>query len=154
MARRSRFGMIMPAVLLAWAAPAIAGEIDVASALEAIRSKHKLPAIAAAVADDERIIASAAIGVRRLGESTSVELQDRFHIGSCTKAMTATMIATLVEAGEMRWETTIAELFPELKAEIHEEYAGVTLEQLREKYPDVYRQLHPAISADASARLD
>ena len=31
---------------------------------------------------------------------------------------------------------------------------GVTLEQLHEEYPDVYRQLHPAISADASARLD
>ncbi len=29
--------------------------------------------------------------------------------------------------------------------------SGVTLEQLQEKYPAVYRQLHPAISADASA---
>jgi hypothetical protein len=28
--------------------------------------------------------------------------------------------------------------------------SGVTLQQLREEHPDVYRQLHPAISADAS----
>jgi hypothetical protein len=31
---------------------------------------------------------------------------------------------------------------------------GLTLEQLREEHPEVYRVLHPAISADASARLD
>ncbi|HEV2293287.1 MAG TPA: hypothetical protein VGR35_05490 [Tepidisphaeraceae bacterium] len=31
---------------------------------------------------------------------------------------------------------------------------GVTLQQLRENHPDVYRKLHPAISADASAARD
>ncbi len=31
---------------------------------------------------------------------------------------------------------------------------GLTLQQLREEYPDVYRKLHPAISADASAARD
>ncbi len=28
--------------------------------------------------------------------------------------------------------------------------SGMTLEQLRESHPDVYRRLHPAMSADAS----
>ncbi len=32
--------------------------------------------------------------------------------------------------------------------------SGLTLGQLREEYPDVYRRLHPAISADASAGRD
>ncbi|MGB7159921.1 MAG: hypothetical protein WBD40_17780 [Tepidisphaeraceae bacterium] len=31
---------------------------------------------------------------------------------------------------------------------------GLTLQELREQYPEVYRKLHPAISADASARVD
>jgi hypothetical protein len=31
---------------------------------------------------------------------------------------------------------------------------GLTLQQLREEHPAVYRRLHPAISADASARVD
>ncbi len=31
---------------------------------------------------------------------------------------------------------------------------GLTLHELRQHYPDVYRKLHPAISADASARVD
>ena len=31
---------------------------------------------------------------------------------------------------------------------------GLTLQQLRDQHPDIYRKLHPAISADASARLD
>lgn len=32
--------------------------------------------------------------------------------------------------------------------------SGLTLQQLREEYPAVYRRLHPAISADASVRRD
>ncbi len=32
--------------------------------------------------------------------------------------------------------------------------SGLTLGELREEYPDVYRRLHPAISADASAARD
>ena len=32
--------------------------------------------------------------------------------------------------------------------------SGVTLEQLRANHPAVYRQLHPAISADAHASID
>ena len=32
--------------------------------------------------------------------------------------------------------------------------SGLTLQQLREEHPDVYRQLHPAISADAHASID
>ena len=32
--------------------------------------------------------------------------------------------------------------------------SGLTLEQLRERHPALYRRLHPAMTADASARLD
>jgi len=32
--------------------------------------------------------------------------------------------------------------------------SGMTLRELREEHPAVYRQLHPAISADASVRRD
>lgn len=124
------WSIVLAAALIAWPPHALAGELDLASVLEVIRSKHKLPAIAAAVADDERIVASAAIGVRRLGEPASVEFHDRFHVGSCTKAMTATMIATLVESGEVSWSTTLAQTFPELAGEMNEQYKTVTLEQL------------------------
>ena len=40
-------------------------------------------------------------------------INDQVHIGSNTKAMTSTMLATLVEDGTFinGWETTISEVF-------------------------------------------
>src|SRR5262249_21936799 len=52
------------------------------------------------------------------------------HIGSCTKAMTATLIAMLVEEHKLRWEMTIAEGLPKLAASIDRSYRDVTLAQL------------------------
>ncbi len=69
-------------------------------------------------------------GVRKLGDSTQATLQDRWYLGSCTKAMTATLIAALVERGAMKWETTIEAALPDLAADIRTEYRSVTVEQL------------------------
>ena len=55
---------------------------------------------------------------------------DVFHIGSCTKSMTATLTAMLIEEGKLRWDTTIAEVFPELKGKMDQQYEAVTVEQL------------------------
>jgi CubicO group peptidase (beta-lactamase class C family) len=55
---------------------------------------------------------------------------DRWHIGSCTKAMTATLIAALVEDGTLSWDTTIGDAFPGLAKKIRREWADVTVEQL------------------------
>lgn len=84
-------------------------------ALESIRKKHDLPALAVVVVKDGRICDRAAAGVRKWGESAPVTTNDIFHIGSCTKAMTATLTAMLIEEGKLRWDSTLAELLPELK---------------------------------------
>lgn len=38
---------------------------------------------------------------------------DRWHIGSNTKAMTALLWARLVERGKLRWDSTVPEMFPD-----------------------------------------
>lgn len=98
--------------------------------LEPIRGKYKLPALAAAMVKGDRTTGIGAVGVRRAGHAERVSMSDRFHIGSCTKSMTATLCAILVEQGKLRWDTTIAENFPELADKIRAEYRLVTLEQL------------------------
>ena len=55
---------------------------------------------------------------------------DVFHIGSDTKSMTATLTAMLIEEGKLRWDTTIADVFPELKGKMDKQYEAVTVEQL------------------------
>jgi CubicO group peptidase (beta-lactamase class C family) len=98
--------------------------------LEPIRAKHKLPALAAAVVATEGIQAIGATGVRRAGHDEPVTINDLWHLGSCTKAMTATLVARLVEQGKLRWTTSLGETFPELKKTMDPAWPAVTLEQL------------------------
>ncbi len=97
--------------------------------LEQIRGEYQVPAMAAAIVRNGEIVA-AATGIRRIDELQTVELDDRFHIGSVSKPITATVIATLVEDRMLHWETTIGEALPELAGRIKEDYRDVTLEQL------------------------
>jgi CubicO group peptidase (beta-lactamase class C family) len=79
---------------------------------------------------DQKLVAVGAVGVRKLGADAKMTIADHVHIGSCTKAMTATHLATLVESGKLRWDSTLADVFPDLKARFHENLASVTLEHL------------------------
>lgn len=102
----------------------------VEAVLEPIRAVRDIPGLAAAVIRGEDVVAIGAVGVRRAGDPKPVTVDDRFHLGSCTKAMTATLIAQLVEEGSLSWSTTLAESFPELASTMHSDYRNVTLEQL------------------------
>jgi CubicO group peptidase (beta-lactamase class C family) len=106
------------------------GTRDLAGILEPIRQKNKLPALAAAVVKDGRIAAVGAVGVRRAGGSERVAVGDRFHIGSCTKSMTATLCALLIEQGKLKWDSTIGEVFSDQAGKILPAYHDVTLDQL------------------------
>src|SRR5258708_35704842 len=66
--------------------------------------------MAAAVLRGERIIAQGAAGVRKRGTAERITIADRFHLGSCTKAMTATLVALLVQEGKLNVTTTLSDL--------------------------------------------
>ncbi len=59
-----------------------------------------------------------------------MRVTDLVHLGSCTKAMTATMIGTLVDEGKLTWGSTFLELFPNAAKELHRDFQTVTLAQL------------------------
>src|SRR3954467_10099541 len=86
--------------------------------------------MAAAVLRGERIIAQGAAGVRKRGTAERITLDDRFHLGSCTKAMTATLVAMLVEEGKLNWTTTLGELFADMVKPMHPAWEKVTLRQV------------------------
>lgn len=95
--------------------------------LQPLRDKYELPAMAAVVISEGKIIAEGAVGVRKYGDKTPVTIDDQFHLGSCGKAMTATIIAMLVEQGKLKWTSTLVEIFPEMKDEMLPKYRDVTL---------------------------
>jgi CubicO group peptidase (beta-lactamase class C family) len=93
-------------------------------------TRYNLPSIAAAVVKNGKVISAGAVGTRRVGARIPVTINDPFHIGSDTKAMTALLAAMLVEEGKLRWDITVSEVFPELAGKMDQRLRRVTLEQL------------------------
>lgn len=98
--------------------------------LKPIVAKYKVPGMVAAIIEGDRIAAIGAAGLRKRGGTEQITADDQIHIGSDTKAMTATLIAMLVEEGKLTWGTTLAEVFPERAKKMHPAWRGVTIEQL------------------------
>jgi len=104
--------------------------VDLSPDLAPVREEFKLPAVAAAVIVEGRLHALGVTGVRKDGNDVKAEPNDPFHLGSCTKAMTASLIGLLVQQGKLKWETPLSEYFPELKDTMHPDYREVTLGHL------------------------
>jgi CubicO group peptidase (beta-lactamase class C family) len=98
--------------------------------LAAARDKAHLPAVAALIQIDGKIEADAALGVRELGHPEPAGLDDRWHLGSDTKAMTATMIARLAERNLLGFDETLAQIFPGIAARMDPQLCNVTVTQL------------------------
>ncbi len=98
--------------------------------LEPYLKEFTLPALAAAVFKDGAVIAAGAAGTRRAGEDIPVTIEDRFHLGSDSKAFTALLVGQFVEQGKLRWDSTLADVFPELQDSMDAEFAKITLQEL------------------------
>lgn len=109
-------------------APTIEGE-DLASLVSSTRAAYGLPGVAAALVSSGGVETSVD-GVRRAGFEDRVQPADRFHIGSNAKALTATLIAKLVEEGRLTWQTRPAEVLARQCESIDPGFTDVTLEQL------------------------
>jgi D-alanyl-D-alanine carboxypeptidase len=109
------------------AADAASG-VDLSSTLAPIAAQAGLPALAALASDDTTILGDGVTGVRKLGDPTLATMHDTWHLGSDTKAMTATLTAEYVDAGTLAWDTTVAVAFPGLT--IDPGYQQVTIAML------------------------
>lgn len=98
--------------------------------LEPIRAQYELPALAAAVVKDGKIVAQGAVGVRVLGMNIPVTQEDRFHLGSDGKAMTATLAGMMIDEGKLRWDSTIGEVLGPVIPGLKPKFAAIALEQL------------------------
>lgn len=103
---------------------------QISRTLGEIIKAHEIPGMVAAIVTGDGSIEIGCAGVRKQGDPQPITIFDRMHIGSCTKSMTATMIATLVEDGTISFETTIGEVFNDPNGSMHEAWRDVTLHQL------------------------
>ena len=99
---------------------------------QVLDANSDLPAVAAAVIDGGSLKALGSLGVRKYGDPTLVTRDDCFHLGSCTKAMTATLTGLLRAEGWIDWNTTLADAFTDLidAGSMHLDYMPVTIAML------------------------
>lgn len=98
--------------------------------LKQMVAKEKIPGMIAAICDADGVLSIGSVGVRKEGAKAAFAKDDVVHIGSCTKALTSMMLATLVADGTMTWNTTLIEVFPEYMNNVHAGYHNVTLWEL------------------------
>jgi CubicO group peptidase (beta-lactamase class C family) len=104
------------------------GDPRIVGLLGPIREQYGLPALGGAVVDATGLRAKGVVGARRKGDAAEATVDDLWHLGSDTKAMTATMIAALVEQGKLSWDTTIGGAFPQMQ--LPDTVRAITLLQL------------------------
>jgi len=102
---------------------------ELADVLDAIVADTGVPALGAAVFDSDGLIEQAVAGQRTRGGDDPVTVDDVFHLGSNTKAMTAALLARLDEQGPIGFDTTLGDAFGET-TDVHDDYTNVTLAQL------------------------
>jgi D-alanyl-D-alanine carboxypeptidase len=103
---------------------------EIKNLLDKQTQDQHLVGIASLVIRSNTIVGMATSGVKHQGGSTPLGPADLWHLGSSTKAITATMIARLVDAGKLSWTTTPVEIFPDWKEMMHPAFRNITIEQL------------------------
>lgn len=98
------------------------------AALDAVFAEAAPPALAAGIVTRDGLGWSGVRGVRRAGSEALATMDDRWHLGSNTKAMTAAVFGRLVQRGRARWDMPLAEAFPALI--IDPAWAAITLDDL------------------------
>ena len=72
---------------------------DLSAEILTIVTSSNVPAIAAAAVSSEGLQAIGAAGIRKVGDETKVTINDKFQLGSCGKALTATLMGIIINEG-------------------------------------------------------
>jgi CubicO group peptidase (beta-lactamase class C family) len=103
---------------------------DCSALVGAVLASHRAPGLWAATVDLEGATSIGVAGVRKQGTNELLTLTDAVHLGSNTKAMTATLIAQLIEANALQLQSTMSDLFPDLSQRMDSAMSTVTVSQL------------------------
>lgn len=98
------------------------------SLMTGLSQKHNLPGIGVAVLKGSDLVLKEAVGVKEVGKPDQIRTKDKFHLGSQTKAMTAMLIAKLVDQKRIKFDTKISTLLPGVN--FHPDHKNTTIEML------------------------
>ena len=94
---------------------------------DSIRKFYHIPELAYAVVSSTQVYEMQILGITKINTERVAKADDRFRIGSNTKAITGFIAALLVKKHKIAWDTKFFDLYPELKAKSNPAYYHLTL---------------------------
>ncbi|WP_251006626.1 serine hydrolase domain-containing protein [Stenotrophomonas sp. ISL-67] len=79
------------------------------------RQHYTLPGLAMAVVDDGQVVYTHTAGERRVGSGEPIDADTLFKIASNSKAMTAAVLARLVDRGLLAWDDPVTRYLPQFR---------------------------------------
>jgi CubicO group peptidase (beta-lactamase class C family) len=74
-----------------------------------------VPGVGLALVDHGKVVYEGGLGVRELGDPAPVDPDTLFMIASNTKGMSTLLLARLVDAGKLKWDEPVTEVYPSFK---------------------------------------
>ena len=81
--------------------------------VEATVARYRLPGIAVGVIEDGQVVYTRTVGETVAGSGDPVTSDTLFKIASNSKAMTASLLARLVQAGKLDWDAPVTKYLPD-----------------------------------------
>ncbi len=76
-----------------------------------------LTGLAVAVVKDDKVVFIRGYGVRDIRTGAPIDEHSVFQLGSCSKPLTASGVALLVQGGSIKWDTPIVEKWPDFRVD-------------------------------------
>lgn len=108
------------------------------------RKDSGAPAMGAAYARATGPVTVLVDGVRAVDDTVAVTPDDRWLLASVCKSMTGTLVARLVEAGGISWDTTIADLLSDGAPDMLDAYRRVNFRHLLSHHAGLQRKIADA----------
>ena len=89
------------------------GKLD--AEIDALVARYQLPGIAVGIIENGEVVYTRTVGERVAGSGLPVTEDTVFKIASNSKAMTASLLARLVDAGKLRWDDPIVKHLPQFR---------------------------------------
>lgn len=87
-------------------------EAEIRKQIETTRLSWQAPGLAAVIVRDGKVIHLAGYGVKSLGADAPITPDTLFPLASCGKGFTSTLMASLVDSGDVRWDDPVRKHLP------------------------------------------
>ena len=80
-----------------------------------VREDWKIPGMSLSIVKDGKLIFAEGFGFKEMGKQAKVDASTVYQIGSVSKSFTATIMASLVDEGKMKWDDTVKNILPDFE---------------------------------------